>query len=225
MQSFCKPFRQHLPRRIHRYCPMDGVLHGEVSFAMVEIMVAILEKAWAREKVLPLSVKAYHGLGELGVLSENTELLRGVVFEQMPKSPRHTFLVLLLCRMLSGVLPPHLHLRQEQPLTCRDSEPEPGLAVVEGRLQDYAQQHPSTALLVIEVALSSENLDREKISIYAEAGVTEHWLVLAGQRRVEVYRDPVDGRYCSSLSFGEADILRSSTVPEFEVKLAELFAA
>lgn len=187
-------------------------------------MVSILEKPMARERFHPLTVAAYHVLGEMGILSKQTELLRGVVFEKMPKSPRHTFLVLLLCRMLSQVLPADLHLRQEQPLTCRDSEPEPDLAVVEGKLEDYAKSHPTTAKLVVEVALSSEELDREKISIYAEAGVTEHWLVLDGAKRVEVYRDPVDGRYGSSQAFAIEDVVRSSAVPQFEVKLAELFA-
>ena len=41
-------------------------------------------------EVYPLSVKAYHALGEMGFIPEKTELLYGQVFRRMPKSPFHT---------------------------------------------------------------------------------------------------------------------------------------
>ena len=47
-----------------------------------------------------------------------------------------------------------------------------------GHPDDFRTAHPSTALLAVEVPVSTEDADREKIAIYAEAGVTEFWLVL-----------------------------------------------
>ena len=84
---------------------------------------------------------------------------------------------------------------RSSPLKLKDSVPEPDLAVVAGQVADYRHAHPTTALLVIEVAVSSLGLDREKAAIYAEAGVTEYWLVVAGQEKIEVYTEPRDGTY------------------------------
>lgn len=62
---------------------------------------------------------------------------------------------------------------EDQPLTLRDSEPEPDIVVVRGTVEDYRIQHPSTAALVVEIAISSLGLDHGKIALYAEAGVEE----------------------------------------------------
>src|SRR5208282_3774401 len=47
-------------------------------------------------EVWPLSVEAYHALGEARLIPERTELLYGFVYHKMSKSPLHTFLVLRL---------------------------------------------------------------------------------------------------------------------------------
>ena len=46
----------------------------------------------------------------------------------------------------------------------------------------------------MEVAVSSRGLDREKASLYAEAGIKEYWILLAGEKAVEVYTEPQDWR-------------------------------
>src|SRR5205823_12718759 len=88
-------------------------------------------------QVLPLSVKAYHALGEMGLIPDQTELLYGQVFQKMPKSPLHSALLLRLLKILQKMLPSGLHLRPEQPITCDNSEPEPDLAIVRGREEEF----------------------------------------------------------------------------------------
>ena len=39
---------------------------------------------------LPLSVEAYHALGEMGLIPEKTELLYGQIFNKLAKSPYHS---------------------------------------------------------------------------------------------------------------------------------------
>ena len=56
-------------------------------------------------EVWPLSVEAYHALGEAGLIPKRTELLYGFVYHKMSKSPLHTFLVLRLLRLLQGASP------------------------------------------------------------------------------------------------------------------------
>ena len=71
------------------------------------------------------------------------------------------------------------------------SVPEPDVAVVPGRKTDYLSAHPTTALLIVEVADSSLGQDRiTKSWIYAKAGVPEYWLVNLRDDCVEVFRDP-----------------------------------
>jgi hypothetical protein len=53
----------------------------------------------------PLGVKAYHALGDLGLIPEKTELLYGQVFQKMPKSPFHTYLLRLLLEILRAAVP------------------------------------------------------------------------------------------------------------------------
>jgi Uma2 family endonuclease len=51
--------------------------------------------------------------------------------------------------------------------------------------------------LVVEVCVTSEELDRVKLGVYADAGVAEAWLVLAAERAVERHTNPQDGAYRS----------------------------
>ena len=176
-------------------------------------------------QVWPLGVKAYHALGELGLIPEKTELLYGQVFHKMPKSPLHTYLQQFLMELLLSALPPGTHLRSEQPVIGADSEPEPDLAVVRGAKEDYRLEHPHTAELVIEVCVSSHEYDRSKLRAYATAGVKECWLVLGPEKQIEVHRQPQHGQYGESRLHGPGGMAVSAVVPAFSVNLNRLFGA
>src|SRR5882672_2032184 len=103
----------------------------------------------------PLSVEAYRTLGEAGLIPKNTELLYGFVYRKMSKSPLHSYLVQLLHELLTRTVSGKCVIRTEQPITCDDSEPEPDVAVVNGRNEDFRNHHPRTAELVVEVCVSS----------------------------------------------------------------------
>jgi Uma2 family endonuclease len=59
--------------------------------------------------------------------------------------------------------------------------------------------------------------------IYAEAGVEEYWIVDAAGRRIEIYRNPAQGRYQNVSSVGEGQIAECGSLPGFKVDVAELF--
>src|SRR5438874_306602 len=94
----------------------------------------------AGPKVWPVSVRAYHTLGELGLIPEKTELLYGQVFQKMPKSPLHSLLIMRLLELLRRAVSRGCHVRQEHPITCSDSEPEPDLSIVRGSIEDYSAE-------------------------------------------------------------------------------------
>jgi len=197
-----------------------------------------------------LDVKAYHALGDLGLIPEKTELLYGQIFHKTPKSPFHSYLLQLLLEIPRAAVPAGFIVRTEQPITCADSEPEPDLSVVRGGIADFRHQHPGTAELVIEICVSTHDYDRSKLRAYASAGVKElvieicvstHdydrsklrayasagvkecWLILAPERQIEVHRQPQGEQFAERTTQGPGGKVSSTAVPAFAVELDELF--
>jgi Uma2 family endonuclease len=66
----------------------------------------------------------------------------------------------------------------------------PDVAVVVGGPRDY-KEHPSTALLIVEIAETSLAFDQTvKARVYAKAGIGDYWIVNLVDRCVEIRRDP-----------------------------------
>lgn len=175
--------------------------------------------------IWPLSVAAYRALGEAGLITQRTELINGVVYNKMSKSPLHSFLVMRLLRLLQPLVPRDCVVRCGQPVTCDDfSEPEPDVAIVRGTERDFLNEHPRKAELVIEVCVTSHDYDRSKLSAYAAAGVKEVWLVLAPEKRVEIYREPAEKTYSQKSIQGPGGALTCASAPLFTIELDDLFA-
>ena len=187
-------------------------------------MTAILEIPEVRQRISRLSVEEYHRLDEFNEQGRRTELIRGFVIEKMSKSPLHRTITSLLYRLLLAQLPKGYSVWKEEPLTCVDSEPEPDISVTRGSESDFAVAHPSTAELVVEVAVSTPMLDRENASLYAEARVNEYWIVLGTERRVEVYRHPENGSYSEMRVLDPGDVLECASVPSVRIRVSDLFA-
>jgi Uma2 family endonuclease len=184
----------------------------------------MLEIPEVRAHVSPITVEQYHQFPEFNENGRRTELVRGVVIEKMSKSPLHASIAKLLYDSLNAAVPSNVSVRQDQPLTLRDSEPEPDIAIVYGSVRDYRTTHPMSAVLVIEIAISSTGLDREKVAIYAEAGVEEYWIMLPIERKVEVYRRPESGRYLDRHIVEGDSVLECAGLPGIHVSLAELLS-
>lgn len=183
----------------------------------------LLEIPEVRARISPLSVAEYHRLSEYNESGRRTELIRGVVIGKMSKSPLHSSVARRLFKLLEKSLPAHFTLLREDPLTFADSEPEPDLAIVRGDESEFTTRHPTTAALVIEIAVSSAAEDRSLAALYAEAGVEEYWIVLPAERRVEVYRRPEGGTYLDRSVFeGNAMIARVG-VPAISIRLSKIF--
>lgn len=187
-------------------------------------MISVLEKPEIRRRALPISVPAYHVMFQQGLVNERAELIRGVVVEKMPKSPLHTYIASIIHRALLLALP-DFWVRQEQPLSLDDSEPEPDISVVSGSPSQFSKAHPSTALIVVEVAVTSEELDREKAEIYAGAGVGEYWLVLANERVVEVHTGAKDGHWTNIRRLATDEELQPTMFPGVRLALRDIFPA
>jgi Uma2 family endonuclease len=188
-------------------------------------MLSVLDEPAFRQRVSPLSVNEYQQLGADNERRKGTELIRGFVIEKMSKSPLHGTIASLLQELLVPVVPTGYFLRREEPLTLKDSVPEPDLAIVAGRRTDYLRVHPKTAVLVVEVAVTSPEADRALAEIYAEAGVGEYWVVLPNERRIDVYRQPEGVQYREMRTYSRGQEIASESVPGLRVSLDELYAA
>ena len=182
-------------------------------------MTDLLELPAIRKHVRPFSPEEYHRLGEMPV-----ELLRGTVIQKMSKSPLHRFVADELRDMIAAQVGPKFTVFHEGPITTDDSEPEPDVSVVRGERASFRKMHPLTAELVIEVAVSSIEIDRVKASIYAEAGVREYWIVCPQEKRVEIFREPREDGYAQTETVSNPTVIESSALPGVRVDFGTLFA-
>jgi len=187
-------------------------------------MSAILDLPEVRRRISRLSVEEYHRLDEFNENGKRTEFIRGIVFEKMRKFPLHATIATRLFKLILRLLPVGFTARLEQPLTLADSEPEPDVSVVRGQESDFKRAHPTTAALVVEIAVSSADLDRELASLYAEAGVEEYWILLGHEQAVEVYRLPINGVYREKTTVVAGSTIACASVPGVAVSLGDLFA-
>jgi Uma2 family endonuclease len=188
-------------------------------------MTALLEVPAVRERVHLMSVEEYHRAGETGVLSDDVELLRGILVTKMPKSPLHELVAGKLLELLLAQVPKEFTVRREIPLTLRDSEPEPDISIVKGKWDDWVKAHPATAHLVIEVAVTSQEIDESKADIYADAAIPEYWLVLPERRVANVYRKPGGGGYVSKQTLNEHDRLKCAAIPGVDITITDILPA
>jgi Uma2 family endonuclease len=150
---------------------------------------------------------------ETGILDENDpfELLGGELIAMTPQGPPHASLLEELRCQLMQVYGAGCSVREEKPLDCGPHNlPEPDLAVIVGGRQQYLKRHPrgDETQLVIEVAWSSQAIDRAKASIYASASVPVYWLIDVPARRAEVYTQPqANGTYALVMLVNPGDTL------------------
>src|SRR4051812_48133220 len=148
------------------------------------------------DALLPLSLENYHRLVEAGGFEgERVELLDGLLVRMSPKSERHEAVVEFLNDWLNAAVDRRRYIVGcQRALTIGDSEPEPDLVV---RERDAPKPyHPSSAVLVIEVAASSLPVDLAiKAPLYASAGIAEYWVLDLESPRAIVHREPGAGGY------------------------------
>jgi Uma2 family endonuclease len=148
----------------------------------------------AEPKLRRWTVAEYHRAAEAGVFDpeERLELIDGEIYRMSPQKGPHATGSTLAEEALRAILPAGHLLRIQKPLTLGvEGEPEPDIAIVRGRVRDFARRHPTTAVVIVEVADSSLDFDRDqKAKQYARAGVPEYWILNLIDRVLEVYRDP-----------------------------------
>jgi len=155
---------------------------------------------------------------------KRVELLEGRIFEMPPMKTPHATALLATEEQLRALLPPRCHIRNQMPLALGPfDEPFPDLAVVPGTYRDYSDQHPSSALLVVEVADTSLSFDRSKKAMaYASASIQEYWIINLPDRVVELHRSPTGNGYASIQSISESGAITPWFAPGTLISVKDL---
>jgi Uma2 family endonuclease len=178
---------------------------------------------YATERVRPLRRAEYERLAALGFFEdERVELLEGIIVEKSPPGAPHSDAVRKLTKLFVMAVGDRAVVQIQDPVgVADDSEPQPDVAVIPNG--DYADEHPTKALLLIEVAESSLKKDRRiKGRIYARAGIPEYWIVNVAERTVEVRRTPQAGAYAELTVHHPGETIRPHAFPDIEVPVADI---
>jgi Uma2 family endonuclease len=175
----------------------------------------------------------YEKLIELGVFQtgDPVELIGGDLMVAEPQGAAHYTAIRKTARALEAAFGPGWEVRTQGPIGLDDeSEPEPDIAVVRGRPEDYRGAHPSRPVLTVEVAESSLRSDRErKGSLYARAGLPDYWVLNLEDNVLEVYREPAADpsapfgwRYARREVFDASSEVNPLAAPGAHIRVADL---
>ncbi|MFM6108814.1 MAG: Uma2 family endonuclease [Sphaerospermopsis kisseleviana] len=175
------------------------------------------------------TVKQFHKMAESGILSENdrVELIRGEMIDMSPIGTRHSGCVNRLVNLLIQLLGKKIVLSAQNPVELDEiSEPQPDIALLKPRPDFYSNAHPQPEdiFLIIEVADTTVKYDRQvKIPLYAEANISEVWLIDVNQKIIEVYRHPHQGIYQDMQTLEKNQSLSIFAFPGVSINVSEIF--
>ncbi|MBR8827234.1 MAG: Uma2 family endonuclease [Gomphosphaeria aponina SAG 52.96 = DSM 107014] len=174
------------------------------------------------------TIKDYYKMAESGILTENdrVELIRGEIVQMSPIGFKHAASVRKLAIILTKKIGERALVDTQNPIQLDDnSEPQPDVVLLKPRTDFYEARHPQPAdiFLIIEVADTTVKYDRDvKIPLYAEANITEVWLVDINNNCVEMYRKPTAHGYQNMQKFTGEESLSILAFPDIIITVNEI---
>lgn len=175
-----------------------------------------------------ISVDEYYRMAEVGLLAPDArvELIEGEIIDMVPIGTRHARAVTHLSRLLVLAVGERAIVRSQCPVRLGPrSEPEPDIALLAPRKDEYGRSHPgpSEVLLIIEVSDSTLEYDREvKLPLYARHGIPEAWIVDLHGGHLLIHRVPHSGGYADCIDIPEPGLTPLSALPGVQVDLSRL---
>jgi Uma2 family endonuclease len=172
------------------------------------------------------TVNELYRMEEAGLFrNERVELIHGEIF-LMPKGSRHQARVDRLNALFSTAIGSRAITRIQGPLFVDNYNlPEPDLMLLQSRSDFYEHKHPAPhdVLLLIEVAESSLERDREvKSALYAIAGIREYWIEDVQSDALVVFRHPVRDTYQTNLIFKRGLTVAPLAMPDVHFQVAAI---
>jgi Uma2 family endonuclease len=177
-----------------------------------------------------ISAQEYLRMAEAGVFAPDArlELIEGEIVEMAAIGSRHAGAVKTLNRLLVQRAGNLAVVSVQDPVVLANrSVPQPDLALLKPRNDDYSSSHPGVAdvLLAIEVSDTTLAFDLgTKVPLYARSGIPELWVVDLEGRTIRIYREPAASGYQSAFSIGQEDSVECVAVPQVCIGARELFS-
>ncbi len=178
----------------------------------------------------PFTTTEYHKLLENGFFTEDdrVELIDGEIITMSPIGPKHAGCVNKLNKMLNQIAGQVAIVAAQNPIWLNEySEPQPDISLLKYRNDFYMTNHPTPQdiLIAIEVADSTLEGDRQiKIPKYAQAGISEAWLIDLVNDRIEIYALPNEGVYQEIRIVLRHQEIVSPTLPELKLKASDILS-
>ncbi len=175
------------------------------------------------------TVEEYFRMVDAGILKpkERVELIEGEILVMPPMGTPHFGGIMRYTRIFASlVVAARAALLIQAPLPLdENSAPEPDLALLKYREDDYTGGFPSPedVLLIIEVADSSLNYDREvKAHIYGRAGIPETWVLNLPGDCIERFTEPRPEGYAQHTVLRRGDKVAPVSLPDVELAVEDL---
>lgn len=156
------------------------------------------------------------------------ELLHGELVMMSPIGEPHSRAVIALSEWSYDVVDrKHFMIRSQMPIRIPTSqgEPEPDLAWVRRTAQNDIPPFPQDVMLLVEVADSSLAFDRTtKLATYAQASISDYWIVNLVDEQIEVYRKPDQGSYRDRTVYRGDEEIRPLTLHSASLAPSRIFS-
>ena len=174
------------------------------------------------------TVAEYLRMAEKGILKpgERVELIEGEIIRMAAMGDRHIGCIIVLTDGFGEHTRGRAAVSAQLPLRLTQHlEPEPDLMLLRPPSSRYREKAPATedVLLVIEVSDTSLAYDRgRKLTLYAREGIPEVWIVNLRSKRIEVYREPSEGRYRETSIHERGSSVSPSAFPDLSLPVADV---
>lgn len=178
---------------------------------------------------IPLRFKVddYYKMIELGMLEdyEQAEIIEGELIKKMPIGERHAFVVDNLNRFFNRNVCDDVLIRVQNPLRISDfDELEPDIVLADlTKFDGKRHPRPAETFLVVKVSDTTLKYDRDtKLSLYAEAGISEVWIVNLKNDIIEVHQNSNIGIYQLTKIYKRGETVESSVLPHLRIEVDKI---
>ncbi len=112
--------------------------------------------------IAKFSVDDYHQMVEVGIFARRqVELINGLIVEMPPEGTEHSYYGQTLADILRFCLANQALIRENKPITLKNSEPIPDIAIVHllGSLYRLHHSYPENILFLVEILKSTFTFD------------------------------------------------------------------
>lgn len=171
------------------------------------------------------SVAEYHQMIDLGLLEgKPVELLEGEIIKMSPEGPLHTSTNYKVAEYLRELLKGKAVIREAHPVTLKNSEPEPDIAIVTFPYTKYLNHHPYPQDIYWLIEVSDKTIVKdleEKTIIYARNKITEYWVIDLPKKKLWVFQQPQNNQYQKCFEF-TTEIIHPMAFPNLDIEVTQL---